>query len=169
MKLNVADIFFSVTLPCMVLILLLTSGCYSVIANREVNLKGVWFCDKFQSMIIISDRYMLTWRLKDNSAPYKCRYEIVKNNGIWIKRGTSWMRLKEDSKGLYWDSTSYWLGFIPIYKAWPGRKISDVEALEIIKKYGKTKAEVMDVSIKDLSDGRISIPDHSAPEIFDRL
>jgi len=49
------------------------------------------------------------------------------------------------------------------------RKISDDEALAFLKKKGISKEQVFNLPIKDAHDGRVSIPDASAPEIFDKL
>ena len=98
----------------------------------------------------------------------KYKYEIIKRHGILVKAAATG-KLKEDSKGFYLDYTPYWLGFIPMDNISIARKISDDEALAFLKKKGISKEQVFNLPIKDAHDGRVSIPDASAPEIFDKL
>lgn len=101
---------------------------------------------------------------KEKGCIYKSTYTLDMKDNIKLD---GW-KIRKDHEGLYIDYTPYWLGFIPTDNIAIARKISEKEAIELLKKGKITNAQILNIPIENPKDNKTT-PDNSAPEIFDKL
>jgi len=112
--------------------------------------------------------------MSQGSLAMKHYYEAEENwNCVYVKTA-SWFCLRRGFFGLYLDGTPYFLGFIPTDNYSFAHRISEEEAIQILRERHVTTESIKKLYIYDTSDrakgkGLVFIPDSSAPKIFDKL
>ena len=156
------------------ILILLCSGCM-----QQEDIYGCYGSGKTEDqMTIITPEYLLTIPAKDleniknkgvNINIYKSNYTLQKlYNGYYIK-SSYWFCLKEFLFIPYWDTTVWYLGFIPIGKInihfYP--KIPYETALEYLKSRNLDYDMLENLPIVNTYDGKyFLIPDKSLPKIM---
>ena len=157
-----------------VILILLCSGCM-----QKEDIYGCYGSGKTEDqMTIITPEYLLTIPAKDleniknkgvNVNIYKSNYTLQKLYNGYCIRSSYWFCLKKFLFIPYWDTTLWYLGFIPIDKInihfYP--KIPYETALEYLKSRNLDYDMLENLPIVNTYDGKyFLIPDKSLPKIM---
>ena len=157
---------------CCSLILIILSAVNSGCISKQ-DLYGNWYSPQGYGdrRKIITEKYAVTFcapNKYDKKRIVKAHYD-VQNYGLYLRVKNS-SGLTDNVFNFFGfllrDHTRYWLGFIPISGFQYSYKISDKEMLDFLQKYHFTKQQVID---QPILTKREFIPDHSAPQLLDKL